>query len=234
MEFFNKYKNIIRLIISLLLFFFSYLVQLVPIFLFDIDVVNASDTTLYALQAFSNSFMAICIFLMYRKELISKFKEFIKNFWDMADISIKYWLIGLCAMAVSNILISTFSPVKIANNEAGVQDIITSVPFIALFLTTVLAPFTEEMIFRKAFRDVFPKKMEYILLSGIIFGALHVISSVTSLYDYLYIIPYSSLGIAFAALYYKTDNIFTSIFVHMLHNGILTILSIVGTGMILC
>ena len=71
------------------------------------------------------------------------------------------------------------------------------------------------------------------IVSGLLFGALHVITQITSLYDYLYIIPYSALGIAFAITNYKTNNVFPSIFTHMIHNGVITLMSILGTGMIL-
>ena len=45
----------------------------------------------------------------------------------------------------------------------------------------------------------------------------------------------TGLGIAFAALCYDTDNIWSSIFAHFLHNGILTILSVISSfiGMII-
>lgn len=229
----KKYKSLIKLIIALFLFFYASIITIIPIVIFNIDLDTASTTTIYALQLFSNIFRALCLFLMYKKELIEKFKEFKNNFWDNADTAIKYWMIGLVVMAASNILIGIFTPSKVANNEAGVQEIITQSPLIAFILTTILAPFTEEVIFRKSFRDVFKEKNIYILISGLVFGSLHVISSVTTLYDYLYIIPYSALGIAFATIYYKTDNIFSSIFVHMLHNGVLTIMSIISTGMML-
>ena len=65
----------------------------------------------------------------------------------------------------------------------------------------------------------------FILVSGIFFGYMHVAGS-TSLTQWLYIIPYSSLGISFAIMYNKTNTVFTSITIHSIHNTILTILSI--------
>jgi membrane protease YdiL (CAAX protease family) len=76
-------------------------------------------------------------------------------------------------------------------------------------------------------------KWVFIITSGIVFGLLHVITSFDYLYDLLYIIPYSSLGIAFALIYYRTNNVFSSIFVHALHNTILVILNIFLIGVIL-
>ena len=141
----KKFKNLIKLVLSLMLFFYSYLIQIIPILIFNIDLETASPNTLYALQLFSNTFLLIMLILLYKKELIEEFKKFKENFWEMTDTAMKYWLIGLFVMVVSNLLISIFSPVKIANNEAGVQEIISSTPIIALFLTTLLAPLNEEM-----------------------------------------------------------------------------------------
>ena len=47
---------------------------------------------------------------------------------------------------------------------------------------------------------------------------MHIIGSASSLIDVLFIIPYSSLGLAFAYTYYKTDNIFSTISMHLIHN----------------
>ena len=233
MKHIKKIIPLIKFIASLLLFFYSYLIQIIPIIIFNINTKTASDTTLYALQLFSSFFLALMLFLLYRKELIKEFKEFKNNFWDMADIAIKYWLIGMFVMATSNILISIFSPIKIANNEADVQNIINQVPLISFFLVAILAPINEELVFRKSIKNAIIEKWPYILTSGLLFGSLHVISQITSLYDYLYLIPYSSLGIAFAYTNYKTNNIFPSIFVHTLHNATLTIFQILGIGMII-
>ena len=46
--------------------------------------------------------------------------------------------------------------------------------------------------------------------------------------DFLYIIPYGALGAAFAYINVKTDNVYSSILVHFVHNSILTIFSIIS------
>lgn len=238
MKFIQKFEPLIKFIITILLFFYSSLLQFLPLAVmafFDKNAsINVDDPNIvYALQIFSNSVLAILLFLMYKDDLVKEFKEFKKDFWDISDKAIKYWIIGLVIMATSNILISQFTPVKIANNEQDVREIIIGTPLLAFILTTVLAPITEEIIFRKAFKTVIKEKIPYILTSGIVFGALHVISNITSFYDYLYLIPYSALGISFAYMNYETKNTFSSIFVHMLHNGVLTLISIIGTGMVI-
>ena len=64
-------------------------------------------------------------------------------------------------------------------------------------------------------------------VAGIVFGYLHV-ADASGLLQFLYIIPYSSLGVAFAVMYNKTNTVFTSISMHMFHNLALTILSIIA------
>ncbi len=51
---------------------------------------------------------------------------------------------------------------------------------------------------------------------------MHAFNTETiTLVDILYIIPYSVPGMAFAKMLSKTDNIFTSTGIHLLHNGLM-------------
>ena len=135
-------------------------------------------------------------------------------------------------MMISNIIISLLTPAH-AGNEESVQEFIHSTKLLSIITIGIIAPIIEELVFRKAFRDAFKNNVVFILISGLIFGGLHVVLSMSSAWDLLYIIPYSSLGMAFAYIYYKTDNIYTSMFMHMFHNTVLTTISVFGIGVIL-
>jgi len=77
-------------------------------------------------------------------------------------------------------------------------------------------------IFRQSFRNLFQNKWLFIIISGLVFGGMHVFTGNNiSKLDLLYLIPYSAPGMAFAYMLYKTDNIFVSMGFHMLHNGIM-------------
>ena len=65
-------------------------------------------------------------------------------------------------------------------------------------------------------------------MSALIFGLLHVIFSFNTWYDFLYVIPYGALGGAFSYILTKKNNIFIPITFHVLHNSIITIISIIG------
>ena len=50
---------------------------------------------------------------------------------------------------------------------------------------------------------------------------MHIFGNVSNLYDVLYIIPYSIPGFIFAYIYTESDNIFSSMGLHFMHNLIL-------------
>ena len=218
-----NFKNLIVLLITFTLFYTSAYLRLIPIKLLNLDY-NKTSTRII-LTAFSDSILLITLLLIYRKELIKEFKKFKNKLIDNLDIGIKCWIVGLFIMMVSNIFLNIIFKVGGANNEKYVQEMIKSLPWLMLITAGFIAPIIEELVFRKGFRNAFTNKYLFIILSGLIFGSLHIISSNNPL-QILYLIPYSSLGIAFAISYEKTDTIFTPITLHILHNTILTTLSI--------
>lgn len=221
----NILKNAIKLVILITLFFYRNIFILPIVYIANINTDKIPSSTEVVLSLISNMIFLIITVLMYKKDLIKEWKIFRKNMSENVDTSIKYWLLGLAVMAVSNIIINFVLGGGQATNEKGVQKMIDSAPFIMLLAAGIVAPINEELLFRKGFKSIINNKWLFILISGVVFGYLHVISA-KSLEQFLFIIPYSSLGIAFATAYYKTDTVFSSIFVHMLHNTILTLLSI--------
>ena len=93
--------------------------------------------------------------------------------------------------------------------------------------------FCEELVFRLGFKDIIPKKWLFIITSGLVFGALHVVFSATSIYEFLYLMPYCSLGISFGFIYEKTNNIYISFLIHFIHNAITAIITFLMAGVIL-
>lgn len=177
-----------------------------------------------------NLLFLILIIFVYFKTLKKDFKSFFKDFFNNIEISIKYWLIGFTVMIISNLIIVVITNGAIAGNEEQVRDLIDISPLYMLFSVSIYAPLTEELLFRKGFRDIIKNKWLYIIVSGCVFGGLHVIGNIGSPVDLLYLIPYCSLGIAFAYTYYKTNNIFSTICMHSIHNTMAIILYLIGSG----
>lgn len=223
---FINWKGLILGIIVFLLFYFSSYFQLIPIILLNWDIRSITESQNVMLSTFSNIVLLLILFLIFRKDIIKEWKKFKSNFLENIDTGIKYWLVGLAIMMESNIIINIVMNLGQAANEQAVQQMISALPWLMFINAGIIAPCTEELIFRKSFRKAFPNKWLFILISALVFGSLHVVTSMTSPIELLYIIPYGALGGAFAYMYQKTDTIFTSIAMHMFHNSALILLSI--------
>lgn len=219
----KKYQTILKGILSLLLFFLSGRIQQLFIIVFQIKKITSKTAVI--LNFSSSLVILICLLLLYRKDLKKEFNIFKKKLDKNIDIGIKYWLIGLLFMMISNIILSLILNSNGAENEQLVQKMISTLPILMVINAGFTAPIIEEITFRKVFRDNIKNNLLFILISGIFFGFLHVYQA-EGFGQFLYILPYSSLGIAFAIMYQKTNTVFTSITMHMFHNTALTLLSI--------
>ncbi len=218
------------LIFILLLLGMSYF-PYIPMKIFNLDYNNFTQSMKIIYMVVCDIGFMIIMYMLYRDTLKDNFKKYFKNFGESFEKSFKYYFIGLIGMIVTNYLIYFLFKGASANNEETIREMIKLYPAYMVFSVSIYAPFVEELIFRKSIKDMILvfgdnkiTKYIYIITSGLIFSSLHVLGMVTSNLDYLYIIPYLSLGLAFSSLYYKTDNIFSSISMHMLHNTATVIL----------
>ena len=215
----DKLTNIFKSFGLILLYLCWSLFFVLLLNLFKINITNFKDSDKLLLSLVSDVTFFILILFIYHEKLIKDFKEYFDNkFGDNFGESLKYWGTGFIIMIVSNLIISLITNGKLATNEEAVREMIKISPIIMAFEVSIYAPIVEELLFRDSIKKITNHKYIYPILSGLIFGFLHVITSIDSLVSLLYLIPYSALGIAFACLYRKTDNIFSSIIVHSIHN----------------
>lgn len=223
----ERVLEICKGLVTFLIFYFSSYLQVIPIALFNIDVNNYTTTDLAIVNTFTDLILVLILIILYFKELRKEFKTF-KDNWKMnMDTAFKYWFLGLMIMCISNIAIGLITSLGTSSNEQAVQGLINSTPYLMLFTAGILAPIAEEITFRKGVSKIFKNKWVYATASGLIFGFLHVMGSGNPL-EYLYIIPYGSLGFFFALTYYDTKSIYPSIIMHAIHNSALVLLSIIA------
>ena len=223
----ERVLEICKGLVTFLIFYFSSYLQVIPIAIFNIDVNNYTTTDLAIVNTFTDLILVLILIILYFKELRKEFKTF-KDNWKMnMDTAFKYWFLGVMIMCISNIAISIITSLGTSSNEQAVQGLISSTPYLMLFTAGILAPIAEEITFRKGVSKIFKNKWVYATASGLIFGFLHVMGSSNPL-EYLYIIPYGSLGFFFALTYYDTKSIYPSIIMHAIHNSALVLLSIIA------
>ena len=222
----KKKKILLRSVLTFLIFYYTPYLQYLFVYLFRMDVTKISNHTSVILSTVTSFITMVLLFIIYRKDLIKEFKIFKKNIPENFDIGLKYWLSGLAVMVISNLILSIVLKSGGAANENAVQTMISAFPLLMIIDAGIIAPFNEELVFRKSIKDMIKNKYLFAFISFLLFGGAHVMQSGLSLVQLLYIIPYGSLGAAFALAYYESDTVFTSMFIHMIHNIILVLASI--------
>lgn len=191
----------------------------------DIDTLPLYIKVIYSLA--SDFLIAIILVLIFKNTLINNFKDLKKNHLTYFKTYIKYWFLALAIMMFSNLIILLITSGDIANNEEIIRQNFNENPLYIFIAAVLLAPIIEELVFRQAFRNIFTNNWLFIILSGFIFGSLHVFTSYQTPTDLLYLIPYCTPGAIFAYTLVKSKNIFVPMGLHFIHNGILLSLQFV-------
>ncbi len=166
--------------------------------------------------------MLLILVYSYRDSLKKQLKKFGKK---EIKTSLKFWVLAFVTMMIIN-SIATLIEGGIPNNEALNRQLLLEMPLIQ-GATILIAPFIEELIFRFSLRKVFKSNVLFILISGFLFGIIHMASGVVSLVDILHFLTYSLMGGYLAVAYVKTDNIFSSITAHFIHNAFTLLLLLI-------
>lgn len=220
----NKTNEICLGIAVILLYFFASLIS-TPII--ELLKVNEMPNILKIMWSIGYELVLLgIIILLFNKKIINDFHDMKKNHQKYFKENFKYYLIGIAVMFISNIIIIFILNNGIAANEDNIRNLLQLNPIYIFITGVIIAPLLEELVFRQSFYNIFKNKFIFILTSGLVFGSLHVLPSMTNLTDLLYLIPYCSLGISFAYILQRTDNIFVTISLHFMHNGLLISLQI--------
>ncbi|HJJ08417.1 MAG TPA: CPBP family intramembrane metalloprotease [Bacilli bacterium] len=216
-----KIKEIIKFILIFLLYLLYSDIIIIILTKLGVNIKVLPNNLKIAIMFLINLSLMIMLFIFYSKSIKENLKDLKLNFKSYIKDNFKYYVIGLLIMIISNIIISFFIEGN-STNETLIREYINIMPIYMIFSSCIYAPFTEEMVFRKSLRNCFNNKVLYILLSGLIFGSMHLLSA-SNLVELVFLIPYSSLGCVFAYMYYKTNNIFVPMTFHMVHNTIIVI-----------
>lgn len=232
-SFFDKIEHSIKMsLISfgiILLFLCWSLIPITILSFLGINYQNFSNLENTIFMFISELLFLLLLFIIYKKDVIKDFCNYFNRDWKKnLKLSFRYWGMGLLVMIISNYIIALVMNGELPQNEEAIRELIKATPLYMAFELMIYAPISEELVFRKSTRDIFKNRYAYALLSGLIFGGLHAITSVNSFIDLLYFVPYCSLGYVFALLYSKTNNIFSTITIHSIHNTIALVLYLVA------
>ena len=226
MSFIDNVSNKLSLLLKQLLIVILYIGLTILLSSLFFNLLKSNNFYIVNLTYILIDLITLIIFLLiFRKTIIPSFEDFKKNKGKYFNKYLKYWLIGLMIMVVSNGIINSF--IGLPSNEAGNREILMELPVYSLLSMIIISPIIEELMTRVILKDAFKHQIIYIVLSGLIFGLLHMMANQSAL-EFFYLIPYSALGMAFAKMYYDSNNVWVNIFFHAFHNFICILIIIVG------
>ena len=210
-EYTNKYICLIAFIICL------------GILLFGSKII----TKFWMLIVFYVVILSLMIGVFY-KQLIHDFKIFKSYFKEYFVLILKTWGKALVLIMITTIIIQIITHTTQANNQIALQNSFNSNPVFIAILAMFYAPIAEELMFRGVFRKFIKNKKLFVIVSGVVFGLMHVIDDSKTLAEFSYVFVYSILGIYLAGIYAKTNNLCTNIFMHFMQNTLSIIVMILS------
>lgn len=172
-----------------------------------------------------NIVLFVVLFFILKEDLKRDTKFFKENSKAYIDYGFSLLIRSFIIMIICNVIVLTITKQTsvnqtLINNSSLLFQIINGI---------ILAPIVEECTFRGLMRKILKNKYIFLFMSSMLFGLAHIIGLVTEPIQYLLIIPYAILGFAFAYNYEKTDNLTSTIVVHMLSNTFLLVMSLILT-----
>lgn len=163
----------------------------------------------------------VVIASLYYKDLKREFKELKNKPAHKIGQAFKYYGLGLGIMMISNLILLIIFK-DISTNETEVRGMLLENPVPMLLMISILAPIMEELVFRKSMSPIFKNKYIFAISTGLLFGLAHLMVDFLSpgfeIHRLLYVIPYGSLGFAFALMNRNCNSTFVSICMHCIHN----------------
>ncbi|MFW5889234.1 MAG: type II CAAX prenyl endopeptidase Rce1 family protein [Bacillota bacterium] len=185
------------------------------------EIIPLSNFMVIALNLVSTVLIAFVLFFVNKTNFYNNFIAFKNNPKKYFGYVIGGFALVYAAMIFANVILNLLGVTDTSQNEQTIQSLFTKDTFniIMLFLLlTVFTPIVEEIVYRKAiygFIRPLLGDIGAIILSGLIFALMHVISYG----DYIQIIPYAFMGLAFSYIYFLSNrNIYVVIIIHFLNN----------------
>lgn len=209
------------------------LLQYAILYYYGINAVKDNYHFLNTLLNFAiGGFSSIVIILTLRKFIALNIQHFKKKWYkDLAWVcTFGYSIIFICTWIGSILQLAFLGDVSAQSGNQQLFETLQSINPSLMFVTTVVfAPIVEEMIFRGLIFTNLAKKNIWIahIVSAFAFGLLHVYSFILAgdFSQFIYVIPYVTMGFGFSYVYQKRGNIIVPILLHALNNLIAFALS---------
>lgn len=195
----------------------------------ELGIVLTENAATALLNVLLDGILVVISLLVFKNSLKTQFKDFCARFKDHFIYAFfKGPLIVYGCSFVGGILSYLFNGNSTSENQALLEVLISDHFVLMLVASVMMAPIFEELLFRGT---VFAWIYEYNpivahILSGFIFGFVHVMNAVLSgnVGEFVQIFSYLFMGMGLSYLYEKTNNIYVPMITHALNNFIAVIM----------
>ena len=229
----EKVINVLKLCLLMILFFnlSDVIVSLLQMIGIDISLFNYADYGY--LDTLLELIYTIVVFVLYRKYFNHDFQELNENRKNNINTIFKLFALFFAVKIASSVLTSIIAlilgyEIGESENQNMIIRIMEQTPILMIISSTILAPIVEEGIFRLGLRKIIKNEYLFIIISGFIFGFMHIFPTDLSMSLALtYSITYVIMGFYLAYVYVETDNIWINIIIHGLNN-LISMLAIIA------
>ena len=177
----DRVTDILKLLICFVVFFCIGDISSFILRIFGIDMNNFSTGGIITYQFIVSLIMFILLLILYYKKFKEDFIKFKENTKDNINYIIKAfiifmilkYLVGFVSIIILMIFGYDTSSFNSANQEL-IESFVRLYPIIMIISSAFLAPMYEEGIFRLGIKSVIKNKWLFIIISGLIFGLMHI------------------------------------------------------------
>ena len=177
--------------------------------------ITSSNTT-ELIYRFAFMFLLLLFFIfLYKDDIVRDIKAFSPK---LIGKSLLYFIILIVGFFLVATVLFIVYPDFSYTNSAIMDSLLQKNFALMIFYVFIISLFTEQIVFRKVFKEILNNKYFFIVFSGIIYGVFQVGYNISSINDVLTIIPFAFAGIILSTSYEKTNNILTPCLVYLFYD----------------
>lgn len=184
---------------------------------------QTSSVVLFGFYIWMILFSVIIAFPLF-KESWQKMLPVRKMMKNVLFLCITVYIVNIAFSLIASILSGSTTSI----NQEGLDQSMKTIPMLTAFITIVYAPIVEETLFRGVFFRCLRGRFNFLismLVSGLMFGSIHIFSSVLAgnFMDAWYLLTYAGIGFILCIAYEQNNSIYPSILLHFMVNFLGTI-----------
>ena len=209
----NNYNSLIKGMLVFLLYI------LVP-YILDMFLPSLTKSNSFELlYRFMFLFLMLIFFIfLYRKDLLEDLKAFKENKKKIFLKSLLYFGLLLVGTPIISLIIQSIFTGSTYESSGVIDSLMSENMLLMIFYVFIISLFTEQIVFRKVFKDIINNKVFFVIFSAIIYGLFQIGYNISSAQELVSIVPYVYMGLILSTSYARTDNIVTPCLIYLMYD----------------